>query len=250
MSQPSGHRDTGAGAVGYTETTLTAAWPQRLFPLVRQLSRRVTPILLRFPITPNHITLAAMAAGLSASWCLYVGTPAAAVAGCLLFIAGQVLDNCDGEVARLKGLQSRLGGLLDDTGDWLVHSSLFVALGAHATAVDGRALWFWLGVATAAGVFCEYVIGLTRSSGDPAAEPELVADDPTASVSPFDLPGEFRRMDKAVYVLRVLIDADFCFMLPVFVLSGTVWILLAAAAVGNQVYWMASFYEGARRFRA
>lgn len=229
---------------------LATTWPRRLFPLVRQLSRRVTPILLRLPLTPNHITLAAIAAGLSASWCLHVRHPVAALAGCLLFIACQVLDNCDGEVARLKGLESRLGGFLDDSGDWLVHSTLFVALGANARAVDGRALWLWLGIAAAVGVTCEYVVGLLRRSGESAGEPGLAAANPTASVSPFDLPGEVRWMDKAVYVLRVLIDADFCFMLPVFVLSGTVWILVAAAAIGNQVYWMASFYEGAGKYHA
>jgi phosphatidylglycerophosphate synthase len=247
VAQPSGR--SGAGAVRETEAE-SVAWPQRLFPLVRQLSRRVTPVLLRFPITPNQITFAAMVAGLSASWCLYVGRPAVALVGCVLFIVCQVLDNCDGEVARLKNMRSRLGGIFDDTSDWLVHSSLFIALGAHAWAVDGRTLWLWLGIITALGVCCEYVLTLARTWSEPTVGPDLVPGDPTAAVSPFDLAGEVRWMDKAVYVLRVLVDADFCFMLPAFVLSGTVWILLAAAAIGNHVYWMASFYEGARRFRA
>jgi phosphatidylglycerophosphate synthase len=234
-----------------SRVALATARPQRLFPLVRQLSRRVTPILLDLPITPNQITLASMVAGFAASWCLYQHHAGAAIAGCLLFIVCQVLDNCDGEVARVKGLKTRLGGFLDDIGDWLVHSALFVALGASVTAVDGRALWFWLGVASAAGVSCEYVLGLLRSRSEPdVVVPELAAADPTGTVGPFDLPGEVNWMDRAVYVLRVLIDADFCFLLPIFVLSESVWLLVAAGAIGNQVYWMASFYERARYFHA
>ena len=232
--------------------TLAAAPPQRLLPLVRQLSRWLTPILLDLPITPNHITVASTVAGLAACWCLYQRHAGAAIVGCLLFMVCQVLDNCDGEVARLKGLESRLGGFLDDTGDWLVHSALFVALGASAKAVDGRALWLWLGIASAAGVSCEYVLGLARSWSESAVVfvPELAAADTTGSVGPSDLSGEVRWMDRAVYVLRVLIDADFCFLLPIFVLSGTVWLLVAAGAIGNQVYWMTSFYERARHFHA
>jgi len=248
MLRTSGHPD--AGAVKDSNAAFVPAWPRRLFPLVRQLSRRLTPILLRLPLTPNHITLAAIAAGLSASWCLHLGDRVTALVGCFLFIACQVLDNCDGEVARLKGMTSRLGDVLDDSGDALVHSTLFVALGARASAADGQALWFWLGVVTAAGVGFEYVFGLLRKSKEPTGGPKPATSDPTASVSPFDFPGETRWMDKAVYVLRVLIDADFCFMLPVFVLSGTEWLLVAAGAVGNQVYWMAAFYQQASKYRA
>ena len=244
----SGHPD--AGAVEERRAAVVPAWPRRFFPLVRQLSRRLTPILLRLPLTANHVTLAAIAAGLSASWCLHRGDRVTALVGCFLFIACQVLDNCDGEVARLKGLTSRLGGLLDDCGDALVHSTLFVALGARASAANGQALWFWCGVVAAVGVGFEFVFGLLRKDGESAVGPELATSDPTASFSPFDLAGETRWMDKAVYVLRVLIDADFCFMLPVFVLSGTESLLVAAAAIGNQVYWMSAFHEHAGKYRA
>ena len=58
MLPTSGHTD--AGAVEERPAAFAPAWPRRFLPLVRQLSRRLTPILLRLPVTPNHITLAAI----------------------------------------------------------------------------------------------------------------------------------------------------------------------------------------------
>lgn len=223
--------------------------PRRLFPLVRQFSRCLTPLLLQLPVTPNQITGAAIAAGLAAGASFLIPGPAGAAGGVFLFILCQVLDNCDGEVARLKGLQSRLGARLDDCGDWLVHSALFLALGARAATADGRALWMWLGAICAAGITLEYVFGLLRENS-PATEPTTEAPDPSGTVTPFDLSGDVSWADKAVYVLRVLIDADFCFILPLFVVADLLTVLLPAAAIGNQVYWATAFYENARRYHA
>jgi phosphatidylglycerophosphate synthase len=245
-----GRYHAAAGAVPDDAWAYATIRPARLFPLVRQVSCRVTPLLLRLPLTPNHVTLLAVGAGLGAAWCLRVHDPAWSAVGCLLFIACQVLDNCDGEIARRKGLRSRLGGHLDDLGDWLVHSALFVALGANVSATDGRALWLWLGIVAAVGVSVEYVFGLLRRAEEPEEPPGATPPDPAATVSPFDAAGDAGWMERAVYVLRVLIDADFCFMLPLFVVSGSLWMLLPAAAVGNQVYWAAAFYENARKFHA
>jgi phosphatidylglycerophosphate synthase len=231
--------------------------PEHLFPIVRHLSGRLTPVLLAHPITPNQITLASLATGLAASWCL-LGGHASALAGCGLFILCQVLDNCDGEVARLKRMQSRLGGMLDDLSDGLVHSTLFISLGLRASSGRGGRLLFWCGVAAAAGVVLEYTFGLLRGreadgeqgSATGSPEPQSTAPDPTGRVTPFDVAGETTWADKAVYVLRVLIDADFCLMLPFFVIAGLEWLLLPSAAIGNQVYWASAFYEKARRYHA
>ena len=98
-----------------------------MLPLVRQLSIPLTTVLLRGPLTPNQTTVLSIGAGLAGAWCLAHAGTAWALAGLILFIACQVLDSCDGEIARVKNLRSRLGGLLDDFGDWLVHAALFIA---------------------------------------------------------------------------------------------------------------------------
>ncbi len=49
--------------------------------------------------------------------------------GALLFLLHSILDGCDGEIARLKYLESRLGGILDFWGDNIVHSAVFACIG-------------------------------------------------------------------------------------------------------------------------
>ena len=218
--------------------------PRRAFPLIRHLSSRVTALLVRLPVTPNQITLASIAFGLASVWC-FLGTGRGRVlAGALLFLGSCILDNCDGEVARLKRLQSHFGRMLDEVGDWFVHSALFVALGFGLSESLGHQSWLWLGWSAAAGVTIENLLGWFL----PQAQEQPLGSDPFGSVSPADLPGETTWVDRAVYVLRALFDADFCFILLAFTVAGALWLLVAGAAVGNHVFWAASLYENGRLY--
>ena len=82
--------------------TLTA--PKQLLPVTRHLSYRLTPLIYRLPLTPNQITALSMAAGLAGAWCFSLGTPDWGIIGSLLLVACYTLDNCDGEIARLKDI--------------------------------------------------------------------------------------------------------------------------------------------------
>ena len=117
--------------------TLTAG-RDAIFPLVRLLSAPCTRFLIRLPVTPNQITLVSLALGLAASSTLLgEGRWVGVIAGVLL-TASYVLDNCDGEVARAKGLSSAMGAQLDNLTDCLVHASLFTALGLAETRADAN----------------------------------------------------------------------------------------------------------------
>jgi len=52
-------------------------------------------------------------------------SPAWQLTGALLFLAHSILDGCDGELARLKFLESRYGAVLDFWGDNIVHFAVF-----------------------------------------------------------------------------------------------------------------------------
>jgi phosphatidylglycerophosphate synthase len=56
-------------------------------------------------------------------------TPVYQLTGALLFLLHSILDGCDGEIARLKYLESRWGGILDFWGDNVVHSAVFACIG-------------------------------------------------------------------------------------------------------------------------
>jgi len=95
----------------------------------RRVSLAVTRRLMRYPVTPNHMTLVSTAIGLAAAPCFLSAAYGLQLAGALLFLLHSMLDGCDGELARLKFMASRLGGTLDFWSDNLVHMAVFACLG-------------------------------------------------------------------------------------------------------------------------
>ena len=95
----------------------------------RKISLAVTRCLVRTDITPNQMTAVSVAIGLLGALFFLSSIPAYQLTGALLFLLHSILDGCDGEIARLKYLESRLGGILDFWGDNVVHSVVFVCIG-------------------------------------------------------------------------------------------------------------------------
>src|SRR2546428_5849306 len=89
--------------------------------LHRRLSRPLTRLLLRTPLSPNAVTLLGIAIGVVGGLALGAATPSGVAAGVACLIASGVLDCSDGELARLRFAESRLGHWLDMAGDTVVH---------------------------------------------------------------------------------------------------------------------------------
>ena len=113
-----------------------------------RFSMRITRLLARrsLAVTPNHVTIAAILVGVTASWFASRGQWwAFAVAGVLLEL-NSILDSCDGELARLRYQFSKLGQWLDNLSDDIVDNLFLVAMGYGIGGV-----WQWLGIAAAGG---------------------------------------------------------------------------------------------------
>ncbi len=212
-----------------------------MFPLIRHVSKRVTPVLLRLPVSANQITVASLATGLAASWCFAQGTHRLAVAGAIIFFVTYVLDHCDGEVARSRGETSTFGWWLDSLVDWIVHSAFFIALGISAMRNYGGEVWLWMGVIAALGCTINFLLAIyfgfreRRNTGkEPTEEPAPTPEGPSEWV---------------LFAFRELSRADFCFIVLALALFDMAWVLVPAAAVGSQVYWIMIFFGAARRFR-
>jgi len=77
----------------------------------RPLAARLIPLLVRTPITPNQVTLLSGFTGILAGVCLALGATRPVmclVSGALLFLS-VVLDCCDGQLARARGISSTTG---------------------------------------------------------------------------------------------------------------------------------------------
>ncbi len=99
--------------------------------LYRPVSFPLTKLFLRTPITPNQIsylvgTMVAIGVYLTAS-----ASMNRVIAGTALCLAASYVDCCDGEVARLKLLSSKVGAWLDTIIDEISSVAYMVALGWH-----------------------------------------------------------------------------------------------------------------------
>jgi phosphatidylserine synthase len=80
-------------------------------------------------ITPNQITLVAAAIGLVGCALIALGGYIATVGGMLCAHVQSVLDGCDGELARVRFQQSKLGAWLDTFVDDVLNVLMTVAIG-------------------------------------------------------------------------------------------------------------------------
>lgn len=219
--------------------------PRHLFPLIRHLSCRVTPLLVGVPVTPNQVTLASIAIGLAGAACFMQGNILTGLLGALLLVVSYVLDSVDGELARIRETTSRFGDRLAEVGGWLVHATLFIAFGMVAKERTGNALWLIFAYAAAAGATANLVVALLLK-GDPVVPASTT--DAARTVGPAELWTDVSWKDRAVFVLRELMHQDFCFLVVVLAVVDRAWILLPALAVGAQVYWLAGLYRRAVSF--
>ncbi len=100
--------------------------------VARYINRRfslhiLTPCLLKIKedMTPNQASFITLIVGLLAAVCLFFHLPAA---GGFLLQFSSILDGCDGEIARLKKMQSPIGGFIDSILDRFTDSVFLMAM--------------------------------------------------------------------------------------------------------------------------
>jgi phosphatidylglycerophosphate synthase len=97
--------------------------------LNRPISRRITRLLVKFPIHPNVWTISIFVLPLIACVFLVRGDYVSIVIGAGIFQAFSILDGCDGEIARAKNLESKFGERLDYFSDFVASLLYVLALG-------------------------------------------------------------------------------------------------------------------------
>ena len=102
-------------------------------------------ILLPTSVSPNVVTIASIALGLSALTAMLVTFPGdMPVAGSCVFLSA-IADCADGQLARMRGTSSMLGRMLDGVAD-LVVSIAVVGGGAYVVLRDHAGTWWGLGL--------------------------------------------------------------------------------------------------------
>jgi len=103
----------------------------------------VVRMLYSTPITPNQITVLSFFVGLL-SVGFYVSGRSDSLLWGAIFLYGKVLlDNIDGNLARIRGTSSRLGRFLDSLTDFLVTVMVYIGISFYLVQTTGdNGFWF------------------------------------------------------------------------------------------------------------
>jgi phosphatidylglycerophosphate synthase len=99
--------------------------------LYRPVSFPLTRLLVWTPITPNQISYVVAALVALGCWFTAHRSMTMALVGTIVVLAASYVDCCDGEVARVKLLSSRLGAWIDTVVDELSSVGYMAAIGWH-----------------------------------------------------------------------------------------------------------------------
>ncbi|MFQ5717875.1 MAG: CDP-alcohol phosphatidyltransferase family protein, partial [Nitrospinales bacterium] len=193
----------------------------RLFS--RPVSRWLTRFFIGAPFTPNQITLASFALGLASAWCFFQGGYELGVAGGGLMLLAIWVDGVDGEIARLKFMESEFGGKLDIICDNVVHLVLFYSIGMGVFHATGQGVYKLLGGLAVMGSLVSFLImsaSIIRSKSQTGLG---------GSESGSNLADKFA-------------NRDFTYFLVLTALAGRMDFFIAITAVGSNVFALYLLY--------
>ena len=111
----------------------------------RPASRLLTRMFLNLPISPNQITLFSFCLGLASAYYFFQGSYLTSVIAATLLVLSTWVDGADGEIARLKFMETEIGKKLDIYGDNIVHFFVFTAIGIGIFTRTGENIYLYLG---------------------------------------------------------------------------------------------------------
>jgi phosphatidylglycerophosphate synthase len=126
--------------------------------ITRFISRQLTRVLLKTSLTPNQITFLSLLIGLGSAWCFYQGTFFSGITGALLLLVSAWVDCTDGEIARLKFMETSWGARFDIYCDNIVHFSVFFSIGMGLFLATGNSLYILYGGLAVFGSLVAFMI--------------------------------------------------------------------------------------------
>lgn len=113
----------------------------------RKVSTRITRLLVHTPFTPNQLSIITMFISFISAWLVYQGGTSYwhLALGGILFQFASIVDGCDGEIAKLKFMGSRMGEWVDTIADNVSYLVFLIAVIAGMFARTGDSLYPMLG---------------------------------------------------------------------------------------------------------
>ena len=187
--------------------------------ITRFFSRQITRFFLQTSLSPNIITLLSLVIGLMSAGYFFQGTYENILIGAGLLLLSAWIDCTDGEIARLKFMESKVGGKLDIICDNLVHIAVFFAIGMGLYQTTGQTVFIILGAFAVLGNLISFLF-LSSS----------IIDEKKRSSG--NTPGLIVKKDLSAK----LANRDFIYLIFLMALIGRVDIFIFITAVGSNVF--------------
>jgi uncharacterized protein (TIRG00374 family) len=206
----------------------------------RRISIPISRQLIKFPITPNMVSLFTLGVSFMSGVFFAFGGYQNMLAGAILSLFASVLDGSDGEVARLKLQESDFGCWLETICDYLYYLFIFAGMTIGLVRSSGtRSYVVWGGLLLFGAVMSFFVTGLQRH--------RLTAGRPEQLLTIWQTQAASRRSNPFLYIGR---HTEFiirrCFLpyaLLFFALFNITQVAFILSAVGANVVWLIALYS-------
>ena len=206
----------------------------------RRVSIPISRQLIKFPITPNMVSLFVLGVSLACGYFYAVGGYWGCLVAALLAVAGSILDGCDGEVARFKLQSTPFGCWVDTVCDYLYYIAAFggmaISLGRDPGLKHSLA---WGGLLLFGAVATFLAVSVSRQ--------KLAGASPEKLLAIWQKKAESRSSNPLIYFGR---QTEFivrrCFhpyALVAFALFGATKVVFVGAALGANIAWVVALYS-------
>ena len=206
----------------------------------RRVSVPISRVLARFPITPNMVSIITLAVGIIAGAFYAYGGYWSTLLGAVLSVWASILDGCDGEIARLKLLESDFGCWLETSCDYVYYLLIFAGLTIGLVRSSGSHMYLdWGAVLLAGAMMSILATGLGRH--------RLAARRPEQYLGIWQKKAESRKSNPILYIGRhtefIVRRCFWPYALLVFALLDLNQIVLFLATIGANLVWLISLYS-------
>jgi phosphatidylglycerophosphate synthase len=206
----------------------------------RRISVPISRQLIKFPITPNMVSIFTLGVGIASGALFAVGGYWNVLAGAVLSVWAGILDGCDGEVARLKLLESDFGCWLETVCDYLYYLLIFAGMAIGLIRTSDEKMYLIWGILLLFGAVMSFLVtGVGRH--------RLATGRPEQYLGIWQARAEGRRSNPILYFGRY---TEFiirrCFMpyaLLFFALFNLTKVVFFSAAIGANLVWLISLYS-------
>lgn len=208
--------------------------------LNRKISIPISRQLIKLPITANMVSIFTLGVGIASATFFAYGGYCYTLLGAFLCLFASILDGCDGEVARLKLLESDFGCWLETMCDYAFYLFLFVGMTIGRWRSSGTRTYLVYGGLLLFGAIASFLAtGWERH--------RLAAERPEQLLKIWQTHAESRSSNPFLYFSRhtefIIRRCFFPYALLFFALFNIMNVAFVLSAIGANLVWPIALYS-------